>query len=52
MHSAYFIYKRYKLPKYALANIELVKQSSEMKIYLIRNSIFKKKLKKIKYQKN
>jgi hypothetical protein len=50
MHSVYFIYKGDKLPKYALASIELAKQTSGMKIHLIGNSIFKKEVKKLKIE--
>ena len=32
MHSVYFIYKGNKIPKYALASIELAKQTSGIKI--------------------
>ena len=49
MHSVYFIYKG-KIPKYALASIELAKQTSGMKIHLIGNSIFNKEVKKLKIE--
>jgi hypothetical protein len=50
MHSVYFIYKGNKIPKYALASIELAKQTSGMKIHLIGNSIFKKEVTKLKIE--
>ena len=50
MHSVYFIYKGNKIPKYALASIELAKQTSGMKIHLIGNSIFNKEVKKLKIE--
>lgn len=50
MHYVYFIYKGNKIPKYALASMELAKQTSGMKIHLIGNSIFKKEVKKLKIE--